>query len=513
MVFSRTISQMHAVSRARQRAAMCVCVGATVASLAAARQGLIEPAVTRAMWPTASLSGAMANSQPPRGPAPRPRPTTVVTFDQGCSSARCHASINTYPVVHMPVAVMACQECHAPDAGNHTFPLLSTKALVCVSCHATPAGKKFQHQAMTEDGCLACHNPHGSSARGLLVEPTLQATCARCHPNAEGTSSHPPYATGRCDLCHDPHGGENQSLLIAGEGTSACVPCHAAAVKAVGLGPHDRTMRHQGSGVSQSSGADLLRRKSCTACHPPHAGSHDRLLDQTPKALCTSCHTQVGDASTKSRVTHDAVLKGDQCITCHDPHGSGRDHTLRDNQKTLCLSCHDKPVKARDGREVASMASLETAKVVHGAVREGDCSACHSVHGSEHERLLGQLDPGLLAGSHTAENYTLCFGCHDPALAKPGSATQFRDDRRNLHEVHLRPGSKQPGCASCHSVHASDLPRLIARSVNFQGSGWYMPMEFELTTDGGRCNTSCHEPLGYSRRPGGIRGRMNEGAP
>ena len=62
-------------------------------------------------------------------------------------------------------------------------------------------------------------------------------------------------------------------------------------------------------------------------------------------------------------------------------------------------------------------------------------------------------------------------------------------------------------------MHAGELPRLIVETVNYQGSDWEMPMEFSLTADGGRCAPGCHEPLAYSRLPGGVNGTSNGESP
>ncbi|MFG0283396.1 MAG: cytochrome c3 family protein, partial [Phycisphaerales bacterium JB039] len=143
---------------------------------------------------------------------------------------------------------------------------------------------------------------------------------------------------------------------------------------------------------------------------------------------------------------------------------------------------------------------IATAPVVHGAVRDGDCSACHSVHGGQHARLLRAVDPAVLTTPFDARNYALCFSCHDSDLAREPNATLFRDGQVNLHQTHLRSGDTSGSCRDCHAVHAGNQPRLIADTVDYQDSGWVTPMGFVLTEDGGSCAPGCHEPLSYSRR-------------
>lgn len=427
---------------------------------------------------------------------PAPRPNHIVTFSQGCTTSRCHADLREAKIVHAPIAHGSCDGCHAPDAGNHTYPLVRGKGELCTSCHDIAGHQTFQHRALSGDGCLACHDPHGSTSPKLLIAETTTQTCIRCHPKTDGSVQHKPYKAERCDSCHDPHGAENRLLLVGGEGKDHCRTCHATVVTSVQSGQH----------------RDL--RGDCLACHAAHASGQKSLMIAPARDVCTSCHTEIGASVSGAAVSHDPVIKGEQCITCHDPHASGNPKMLRDTQQAVCLSCHNKPVKTADGRQVQEIATaLSTSPVVHGAIRSGDCSACHSIHGGSHAGLLRESTAKALQGPYDIHNYALCFACHDPSLAQTSSATLFRDGDRNLHEVHLRPGDRTRSCATCHTVHASDLPRLIAKNTNFEGSGWLMPMGFTLTEDGGRCAAACHEPLSYSRRPGGARAGNKGGAP
>lgn len=443
----------------------------------------------------------MFDAAPPRKPAartvlvlgPEPRPTRVVTFEEGCASARCHADKPASAVVHAPVAQGACGSCHAPDSGGHVYPLRRGKAGACDSCHDSGSHGEFQHKAMSEEACLACHDPHGSKTRALLKAPTTAETCAACHPRSEGHVVHKPYAVDRCDSCHDPHGADNPSLLLGGAGADHCTRCHMPQVLAMQNAAHTHR---------DAEG-------SCLACHTAHASGQKGLLSAPPGDLCVTCHTDVCETVAGAAVSHDPVLKGQQCITCHEPHATDRARMLRDTQARVCLSCHDKPVTAADGRTIGALgATLEQEPLVHGAITVADCSACHAVHGGTHAQLLRELNPALARGSYEARTFALCFSCHDAGLAEAGGVTQFRDGARNLHEAHLKSRNGPHGCGSCHSVHAGNLPRLVARTVNFEGSDWAMPIGFVLTEEGGRCGPGCHEPLSYSRagsRNGGVK--------
>ncbi|CAG1010153.1 hypothetical protein PHYC_03804 [Phycisphaerales bacterium] len=477
----RALSNASAVIRRRPR-------------LSIAAAALLALAGAAAVW-------ALPRSAPAPAPAPRailvstepePRPVRVVTFAEGCTNARCHADMTGRAVVHAPIAADACNVCHAPDSGGHVYPLLRDKAATCEACHDAGSHGLFQHKAMSEEACLACHDPHASSSRALLIADSASQTCSKCHPPAQGHVRHKPYVSEQCDACHDPHGADNKSLLLGGPGADHCGRCHLPEVLATQTAAHSHR---------DAEG-------SCLACHAPHAADHKSLLLAQPRDLCVVCHSDVCETVAGAAVSHDPVLKGEQCVTCHEPHASGHPRMLRASQSDLCLSCHDKPVIAADGRNIPELAtSLASQPLVHGAISAGDCSACHTVHGGTHSRLLRDLNPAVPLGPAETRNFALCFSCHDPRLAEAGAATQFRDGARNLHEVHLRSTERPHSCASCHSIHAGNLPRLIAKTVRFEGSDWAMPIGFSLTAEGGRCGPGCHEPLEYNRRSqnGGVK--------
>lgn len=456
---------------------------------------LLLLATTAVAW--RSLRPARRHAPPaailPADNSPAPRPTRVITFAEGCMTARCHTAVADAPVVHAPITAHACDTCHAPDAGSHKYPLARAKEKLCITCHDVGSSHLVQHKAMSEaDSCLLCHDPHASNTRALLARTPAKTdinACDKCHPRDQGSVSHRAYAENRCEICHAPHGGDNPGLLLASSVANNCRVCHAATVRDVETKSH--------------SHRDL--KGSCVACHSPHAAPFKGLLAAPPRESCVTCHADVGAAVDGATVSHDPVLKDEQCIRCHDPHGTNQPGMLRTSQADTCLSCHDKPLKSTEGRAIPSMASLADQPVIHGSAIHGQCSACHSVHGGNHAKLLREVNNTIPLGPYDARNYALCFSCHDSHLADSPARTQFRDDTRNLHQVHLRNGDKSRSCAACHAVHAGDQPRLIAKFANFEGSNWAMPIGFTLLPDGGRCGPGCHEPLSYSRKPGGIK--------
>ena len=86
---------------------------------------------------------------------------------------------------HHPVTEgrLSCTDCHPPHKGSAQRgggTLLLSENDACVRCHAAERGPfVFEHEA-TRDGCVSCHNPHGSVNAKLLTERNANL-CLKCH--------------------------------------------------------------------------------------------------------------------------------------------------------------------------------------------------------------------------------------------------------------------------------------------------------------------------------------------
>lgn len=158
----------------------------------------------------------------------------------------------------------------------------------------------------------------------LSQAPSLEERAAmqreRLAPVAR--SYHPPFRDKKCESCHSIQrsGGWIQGtpeLLAPKE--QLCQRCHTAPAKQFVHGP--------------------VATLSCYACHEHHASPHERLLKQTPPALCAQCHH--GETFVTSKA-HEAY--GDRsCVECHDPHGSDRQFLLRDEKTAASQQAHAAP--------------------------------------------------------------------------------------------------------------------------------------------------------------------------
>lgn len=100
---------------------------------------------------------------------------------------QCHINVRgQFQLSHhhpVPEGRMSCTECHPPHkgrahVGGSTAILSQNDA--CIRCHEAQRGPfVFEHEAMRE-GCLTCHNPHGSVNDKLLTVRDSNL-CLKCH--------------------------------------------------------------------------------------------------------------------------------------------------------------------------------------------------------------------------------------------------------------------------------------------------------------------------------------------
>jgi predicted CXXCH cytochrome family protein len=446
-----------------------------------------QPAQTSGASPEHYLTTGPAAPQKPRiRVPPATKPAITLAANATCMTAECHASFADAPQVHGPISKGACNACHEDDVGGHKFPLRRKGNDTCTFCHTVLGSASHVHKAVLT-GCTSCHQPHASNAKFLLKADTIERTCAACHDVPLKKHAHEPFAKGECTLCHLPHEADNVTLLRGGEGSKHCFTCHEGMKQTLEAASH----------VHQPAKQD------CGLCHNPHATDFDHQLTKPIDQTCYTCHQKIKDHVASSSVAHGAMVSEKSCGNCHDAHASNNASLLRHRTDEVCLTCHDKPVSTAEGRTIAGMkVALTQSKFLHGPNRAGNCSACHDPHGATNANLLERAFPDSFYARFDVKKYDLCFSCHDKQLvltAKTTGLTNFRDGETNLHFVHVNREDKGRSCRTCHDVHGSDLPKHMASEVPFEGSSWSMPIQYEQTSDGGRCAPGCHTPREYHR--------------
>ena len=135
---------------------------------------------------------------------------------------------------------MGCESCHGPGSlhvssggGAHTIVNPRKDPETCFQCHLEIRAKFNlpNHHPVPEGriNCADCHNPHkGSIFKGGGATNVMgrNDVCFQCHIEQRGPFVFPHEALREgCVTCHDPHGSVNQKLLTERNQT-LCLKCH-----------------------------------------------------------------------------------------------------------------------------------------------------------------------------------------------------------------------------------------------------------------------------------------------
>lgn len=365
----------------------------------------------------------------------------------------CHEDkqVRAGQTVHPP-AVRNCTRCHDPHESPNVNQLLkpTTGATkddnLCLTCHTqgTNVPKEGSRHAALDMGCQTCHETHKNGERGKqefdyhLTKPT-PALCIDCHDpkdvNLQKAHQNQPFGTGNCVQCHNPHESRLPKLL-------------------------------------QAYTHNPFENKMCDTCHEPAKDNKVVLTNADTRALCLTCHSDVGEQMEKAKVQHPGAL-GD-CTVCHNPHAGKSPGFLQPNPVSACLACHSKQ------KEEMKKAHLHQPAFVQG------CATCHDPHGNDNAHLLRAKSPN-----------SLCLECHGPdaspqPLPKEHVVTIFNGKVklpdnyfRQVPTIALRYGVGHPverhpvvdqmdpedpnkvrvaiNCLTCHQPHASAQPGLLIK--------------------------------------------------
>lgn len=260
-------------------------------------------------------------------------------------------------------------------------------------------------------------------------------TCKMCHQDryaGYAKSIHANKALRRspanergCESCHGPGtthiqkgGGRGTGMIGFSKGkvdaavkSAQCLACHADFRN---LAFWDMS-KHQSSGIS------------CDSCHSIHSGQKKNLKSAQPD-LCLSCHRDVRGQIAKQ--SHHPLREGKvKCTDCHEPHGGfGTKMVKAGTANELCYKCH---------AEKRGPFLWE-----HPPVEE-NCQTCHTVHGSNHLKLLTNRTPQL------------CETCHDNTGHVGNLLTSFNTFQGSAPSNRLYARA----CLNCHSeIHGSTGP-------------------------------------------------------
>jgi len=450
------------------------------------------PAITPAPRPAAPTPTAAPARRVPgvpiTAPALKSKPLTpeqlkAMDVGQTCGTADCHVEFNRLRFRHGPTAQGKCEPCHVSLGGKHVFKQPDPTNDLCLICHEAVPRMKVAHPPV-RDNCRECHDVHGENDRFFLKGNDVADLCNRCHEDVKKGLQfvHGPLDQGLCLACHEPHESDVEDLLIAPKG-EFCAVCHEDLA----------TQAETALAVHQPF------RDDCMGCHSGHGGQIRYFLRAPAADLCRQCHQETIDKAKTFKFQHEPIAKGERCSDCHTSHYSDYEGLLKQASSDLCLQCHDRVYEHGKGKQVDNIKEkIETAKFLHGPIRDKNCMPCHSAHGSEFVSLLNRDFPARFYANFSSQNYELCWFCHDQTVVlEPESLdTGFRNGQENMHHLHVN-REKGRTCRACHAEHASNNPVHIRDSVPY--GQWQMEIQFEKTPTGGSCATGCHARYAYDR--------------
>ncbi len=163
----------------------------------------------------------------------------------------------------------SCVSCHAVHKGTIDGQMIDADGDYCQTCHVSVANqfRKVSNHPLTDQNvtCASCHVMSPDAQPIMGHGPT--ETCLECHSDVAGpfrfthapASSFSAMSDEGCVSCHEPHGSSNDRLLNQ-TGDMLCFQCH-------GTPP-----THAGAHNGEFDGL------SCMECHSEVHGSFDNLF-------------------------------------------------------------------------------------------------------------------------------------------------------------------------------------------------------------------------------------------
>ncbi len=186
----------------------------------------------------------------------------------------------------------------------------------------------------------------------------------------------------------------------------------------------------------------IVAEGQCSVCHgksPKHKDSPKRYKFEPIEEVGKNCYSCHKKYETKQFI-HYPVTEG-ECTSCHSPHGSEYKYILLKEGGDLCFDCHDE--------------YLVSQKYVHGPADSGGCIVCHDPHSADYEKNLRESPPKVCFMCHTekAKEFAAAKVVHKPAV----------ESCTNCHNPHSAPeqfmlDDKPPAlCFKCHKEKKEEV--------------------------------------------------------
>ncbi|MBI2378812.1 MAG: hypothetical protein HYV07_32760 [Deltaproteobacteria bacterium] len=413
--------------------------------------------------------------------------------------------------------------------GTSTLRLDRGGRIQCSTCHEPhredrdPTTRKFLRSANRASAmCLECHLIEGWDSN-----PASHQVSPKAFSRTDG--AHTGYSTvadNGCEACHKPHGAAADTPLLKGVGSAVCIGCHAGRVASKDLRPalaasfgHPLLENQHAHDSKESSGSwrqaprDQLgtqRHVTCVDCHNPHA-AHSR-TESAP--FVSGALAGVDGLDAFGRRVSPARFEYEVCFKCH-----GLDEKADWSAVRILRIARRSAVPEANLRMKFDLSSAASYHPIEGPGRNPDvpslipplgpssviyCSDCHAnelassggprgPHGSSYP---GLLERNLSTQDWTAESptaYGLCYKCHDreavlsfssPFPAHTAHVVRSRAPCNACHDPHGVSGSQGSSEANAHLI---DFDRDIVRPSR-SGRLEYVSVGPRM----GRCWVSCH---------------------
>jgi DmsE family decaheme c-type cytochrome len=132
---------------------------------------------------------------------------------------RCHREIEPKILLNehhrISEGIVKCVDCHKNHEPSTRSRLGGFNQETCYRCHTDKQGPfVYEHGAVRVEGCVACHDPHGSVNRHMLSHQNLAELCFSCHEDAPSFHTRFTSAT-NCTNCHSSiHGSQLDHFFL-----------------------------------------------------------------------------------------------------------------------------------------------------------------------------------------------------------------------------------------------------------------------------------------------------------
>jgi predicted CXXCH cytochrome family protein len=181
-----------------------------------------------------------------------------------------------------------------------------------------------------------------------------------------------------------------------------CVKCHSVSSGSASKAPQGlQCASCHGAMIRQKSVHGLLAAHDCNQCHDTKAGSGYGALyvPSHENEKCFSCHEPIKKKVRGKTFVH-APLAGGQCSICHSPHGSPNVYQLRKTVNDICYSCHD---DKKEGNHPVVFHPSDGKPDPRYPEKDLSCASCHDPHAADNKNMLA------MPGGY----FALCQSCHN----------------------------------------------------------------------------------------------------